>query len=95
MSSYSIKSIIGEIAKGIEKLIAEGTITPDRKVILYGLDRYSFAMRTILANLGYDNIEGYISDEEALVMQYQSEIKNFACRFLNHGTDAIDRKSVV
>ncbi len=89
MSSYSIKSIIGEIAKGIEKLIAEGTITPDRKVILYGLDRYSFAMRTILANLGYDNIEGYISDEEALVMQYQSEIKNFACRFLNHGTDAI------
>ena len=89
MGSYYIRSIIGRIAEGIEYLIRQGTIEKSRKVILYGLDRHAFAMRTILSNLGYRNIEGYISDDEALVMQYNSEIKNFACKFLNNESDAI------
>lgn len=89
MESYYIKSTIGEIAKRIEALIGQGIISEKRRVILYGLNRYSFAMRTILSNLGYHNIEGYVSDDEALVLQYQSDIKNFACRFLNQETDVI------
>lgn len=89
MESYYIKSIIGKIAEGIERLIGKGVIQKDRKVLLYGLDRYSFAMRTILDNLGYQNIAGYVSDDEALVLKYKSDIKNFACRFLNHDTDLI------
>lgn len=89
MESYYIKSIIAEIAKGIETLIAQKVIVKDKRVLLYGLDRYSFAMRTILSNLGYHNIEGYISDDELLVLQRKSEVKNFACRFLNGENDII------
>lgn len=89
MESYYLKSIIKEIADGIKILIGQNKIIKENKVILYGLDRYSFAMRTILSNLGYHNIQGYISGDEALAAQYQFDIKNFACRFLNHETDVI------
>ena len=89
MGSYYIKSRIGEIAKGIEDLIGHSIVNRERKVILYGLDRYSFAMRTILSNFGYNNIEGYVSDDKVAVVQYRSEIKNFACKFLNRESDLI------
>lgn len=90
METYGIKSIVGEIAKGIRTLIEQGVIQKDKKVILYGLDQYSFAMRTILSNLGYGNIEGYVSADEALVLQYRLDIQNFACRFLNGRRDMIN-----
>ncbi len=48
MESYRIKSIIGEIADGIEALIERKVIRQDADVILYGLERHSFAMRTII-----------------------------------------------
>lgn len=89
MESYIIKSLIGAVAEGIEALMAKQVIRSDRNVLLYGLERYSFAMRTILSNLGFHNVEGYLSDDEALVAQYQFDIKNFACRFLNREADAI------
>ncbi|MEZ3485041.1 MAG: LicD family protein [Lachnospiraceae bacterium] len=90
MESYQIKSLIKMVADGIEVLIRQGIISKKRKVALYGLDRYSFAMRTILSNLGFNKIEGYISDDEKLVLQHKSEIRNFACRFLNQETDLIN-----
>lgn len=83
-------SIIGEITKGIERLIENGIINGERKILLYGLDSYAFAIRTILSNLGYHNIEGYVSVDKAAVLQRRLEIRNFACRFLNRETDAID-----
>lgn len=89
MESRFIKSIIGEIAKSIEYLIRQNIIRHEQKVVLYGLDRYSFAMRTILSNLGFNNIEGYVSDDEVAVIQHQIEIKNFACRYLNGEKDVI------
>jgi lipopolysaccharide cholinephosphotransferase len=89
MRSYYIKSIIGEIAKSVERLMKQKAITKDKRVLLYGVDRYSFAMRTILSNLGYSDVEGYLSDDESLVLRYQSEIKDFACRFLNRDEDII------
>ena len=49
MGSYYIKSIIGRIAEGIESLISQGIIRKDKQVLLYGLDRHVFAMRTILS----------------------------------------------
>lgn len=82
MESYKIKSIIAEIAGGIEDLIGRGVICTDRKLLLYGLDRYAFAMRTILANLGYHNVEGYLSDDEAQVLRCRADMENFSCRFL-------------
>ena len=60
MEKYYIKSMIGEITNGIERLIGQGVIKNDKNVILYGLDRYAFAMRTTLSNLGFHNIECYI-----------------------------------
>lgn len=83
MEAYYIKSIIGEIAKGMEALIDEDIIIKDSQVILYGLDRYSFAMRTILSNLGYNNIAGYLSEDEAAVIWHKAAIEDFACRYLN------------
>ena len=89
MESYYLKSIIEQIAKGIETLIGQKSIKKDKRILLYGLDRYSFAMRTILSNLGYNNVEGYLSDNKSLVSRYRSEINNFACRFLNSQADVI------
>ena len=63
MKRYYIESIIGKIAEEIKKLAEEGVITADKKIVLYGLDTYSFAMRTILSNLGFQ-IDSYLSDEQ-------------------------------
>lgn len=89
MGSYKIKSYIGQIADGIEDLITKGVMDQNRKVLLYGLERYGFAMRTILSNLGYQRIEGYISDDRAAVIQYRRDTENFASRFLNGRDDVI------
>lgn len=94
METYYIKSMIGEIAKGIDRLIDQKVVRADKKVILYGLDRYSFAMRTILSNKGYSNIEGYISDDEAAVVEHNRDIKNFACKYLNSTSELIEVRTI-
>ncbi len=94
MKRYYIKSMIGEIAKGIDRLISKGVIQNDTGVILYGLDRYAFAMRTILSNKGYNNIDCYISDDEADVIKKKQEIENFRCRFLNLATGLIKAETI-
>lgn len=94
MERYYIKSLIGEVAKGLESLIAQGVVRADRRVILYGLDRYAFAMRTILSNKGINNVECYISDDEAAVISVDQDIKNFACRYLNGTEDVINVYSI-
>lgn len=94
MEKYYIKSLIGEVAKGIERLIDQNVIQNDRRVILYGLDRYAFAMRTILSNKGFNNVECYISDDEAAVVMVNQDIKNFACRYLNRTSDLIGAETL-
>ena len=89
MGKFYIKSMIGEVASGISRLIEQNVIRHDRRVILYGLDRYAFAMRTILANLGFHNVECYLSDDEAVVIAVQRDIENFRCRFLNTSQELI------
>ena len=89
MERYYIKSMVGEVAEGLENLMARGVIRADRRVILYGLGRYSSTMRTILSNMGMNNIECYISDDEAAVLSVNQDIKNFACRYLNHTENVI------
>ena len=89
MGAYQIKSLIGEIAEGIKSLLDGGQIREGSRVLLYGLDRYAFAMRTILSNLGFHRVEGYLTDDEALALTYGMEMRNFSCRFLNHERDLI------
>lgn len=94
MEKYYLKSTIGEIAKGIDNLIEAKVICAERRVLLFGLDRYSFAMRTILSNKGFNNVEGYVSDDEAAVLSYNQDIKNFACKFLNGQSDLISVSTI-
>ena len=89
MGAYQIKSLIGEIAEGIKSLLDGGQIREGSRVLLYGLDRYAFAMRTILSNLGFHGVEGYLTDDEALALTCGMEMRNFSCRFLNHERDLI------
>lgn len=89
MEKYYIKSLIGEIAEGLERLARQGVLQKGKSILLYGLDRYSFAMRTILSNMGIRSIDGYLSDDRAAVLAMNRDIKNFVCRYLNGTEDLI------
>ena len=88
MKRYYIESIIGKIAEEIKKLAEEGVITADKKIVLYGLDTYSFAMRTILSNLGFQ-IDSYLSDEPELLLRYKRNLKSIRARYLKSSRDLI------
>lgn len=94
MGKYYLKSDIGNIAKGIAELIDSKKIKPRGKLILFGLDRNSFAMRTILSNMGFSNIECYLAEEEAQAIMINMEINNFACRYFNRTEDIINVTTV-
>ncbi len=90
MSGYRlIRSLIGEIANGLDKLIDSGKLNGGSRIALYGLDRYSFAMRTILEHRGL-SVSCYVSEDEAEVIKKRREIKDFACKFLSADRDVID-----
>jgi phosphorylcholine metabolism protein LicD len=89
MKKYYLESIINEIYKGIQNLVNKNIINKETKIILYGLDTYSFAMRTILSNLGY-RVDCYILDDEDKVIGTERSIKSFASRYLNSKRDIID-----
>ena len=82
-------SVIDRIAKGIDSLIEDGVISKDKSIVLFGLHRYSFAMRTILS---HRNIEVYafISDDEEEIIKTRRSVKDFACRYLRSERDAIE-----
>ena len=75
-------SFIRIIANGIDDLIRNGIITTRTKVVVYGLDRYSFAIRTILShrNIG---VSAFLSDDMNEVLRTRRNIKDFACRYFN------------
>ncbi|MCH5250048.1 MAG: LicD family protein [Lachnospiraceae bacterium] len=86
MKSVYSESIIKEIANGINELIDKAIITHDTKIVLYGLDTYSFGMRTILSNLGYQ-VDSYISNDHVSLLQVRRRIKAFSARYLNSVRD--------
>lgn len=94
MEKYYIKSLIGQVAEGLENLMDKNVIKENQRVILYGLDRYSFAMRTILSNKGWNSVECYISDDELAVLTTNIDIKNFAYRYLNDSSGVISAVTV-
>lgn len=107
MERFYLKSVIAEISKRIEEKIESGFINKETRVFLYGLDRYSFAMRTILDNLGYKNVFGYISEDEKAVAETRVEINRFSGRYLRdtnevinvytleEASDQMDEKSII
>ena len=82
-------SFIREIANGIDELINAGVISESKRIVIYGLDRYSFAIRTILSHRGLVT-SAFISEDEALVMRTRRQIQDFACRYFRYDRDAID-----
>ena len=93
MKNCHIESIIYGAAQGIKKLMEQGIISKDKKIVLYGLDTYSFAMRTILANLGFQ-VDSYISDNPELLMKYKRTVKSIKARYLNSSRDLIGIYSI-
>ena len=89
MGKYKLVSIIGQIAEEIDKVIRNNNITEKRQICLYGLDRNSFAMRTILSHRKIP-IYAYILDDAVQVLQSRQDVKNFACRYLNSNEEIID-----
>ena len=93
MGNYYVESIIGKIAQEIKRLIDNNIITEDRKIVLYGLDTFSFAMRTILANLGF-RVDCYVSDNPEQLISYKRHIKAICVRYLNSSKDLIGIYSI-
>ena len=90
MNGYRlIRSLIGEVANGIDILMETGVISVQRKIALYGLGRYSFAMRTILEHRGIE-VDCYVCEDEAEVIPKRREVKDFACRYLKSDRDVIE-----
>ncbi len=81
-------SYIAEIAKGIDALLAAGQLEKTQRVVLYGLDRYAFAMRTILSHRGID-VYAFLSEDEGEVLRLRRVVKDFACRYFRSERDAI------
>lgn len=88
LENYYIENIIGSIARKIKELIDDKIITEDKKIVLYGLDTFSFAMRTILANSGFQ-VDSYVSDDPELLTAYKRRVKAIRARYLNSSRDLI------
>lgn len=88
MCANNSESIINEMAKEIKILIDNDIITHNKKIVLYGLDTFSFGMRTILSNFGYP-IDSYISDDKESLLQIKRRVKAFSARYTNSVRDLI------
>ena len=88
MKHYYIESIIQKIGVEIKQLIDEHIITQDKKIILYGLNAFSFGIRTILDNYGF-YVDSYVSDDPELIMSHQRSQKAARARYLNDSRDLI------
>lgn len=88
MKTYYIESIISKIAQNIKELAERGILTRDKKIVLYGLDTFSFAMKTVLSNLGFP-VESYLCYDTDAVMKYKRQIKATKARYLNSSRDIV------
>lgn len=88
MKSYYVESVIKEISDEIVNLINKGSITHEKKIVLYDLDDISFGMRTILANFGYPT-ESYITDDKLRLLQVKRVMKALTARYINSTRDLI------
>lgn len=88
-----IVSLIQRIAEGIDALIDNGTVSSKKRIVLYGLGRYSFAMRTILSHRDIA-VDAYLTDDEAEAIGVRREIKDYASRFFRSERDVIDVLSI-
>lgn len=81
MSLYQIDNCMGIIADKIREWIQKGVFN-NKRVLLYGLDAYSYGMHSILSNHGI-YAEGYLCDDEVLKTKTQRSMKGFASRYLS------------
>ncbi len=84
-----IVSLIQRIAEGIDRLINDRKMHSSDRIVLYGLDRYSFAMRTILSHRDI-SVDAFLTEDEAEAIGLRREISDFACRYFRSNRDVID-----
>lgn len=88
-----VESIIYRISERMKEMIAEGVIADSRRILIYGLDVYSFAIRTVLENAGFQ-IDGYISDDRDLLVEHTRRAKAAKARYFNSSRDMIGMFSI-
>lgn len=86
-------SIINKIAIGIDNLIKSGRISETKEIFIYGVERYSFAIRTILEHRGI-TVDSYLISDEKTRIRKNRELKDFASRYLRHGRDIIEIQDI-
>lgn len=87
MEKVYSESIIKGIANGISALIDKAIITNGTRIVLYGLDDFSFGMRTVLSNFGYP-VDSYVSDDRASLQRVRRSVKALS-RYINSDRDII------
>jgi len=88
MKEYYTENIIGDIAESIQLLEEKKAIDHAKEIVIYGLDHWGYAIKTILANAGY-RITGYVDDDVAKVIEIRRKAKGMVARYVNGTENAL------
>ena len=91
--NYKVESVIGRMAESIDALVKEKNITDKSKLYIYGVDKFSFAIRTLLNKRGYV-VTAYICPDSAERSRIIRAQKDFISQYLNSERDVIPVKEI-
>lgn len=69
-------------------MIINGELS-NKKIIIYGLERYSFAIRTILSHRNI-SVFAYLVNEESIKIAKTREVLDFVCKYMNSSDSKIE-----
>lgn len=87
MDNLYVESIVEQISIRLDEVLSQ-VLDCDKKIAIYELDDYSFAIQSLLKNRGF-SAELYISRNDIAVMEGKRRLNGFSTRYL------IDNNSLV
>lgn len=87
-SYYTVQSVLHMMANELDMLMLKGIVTPKKRICIYGLDKLSFAIRTLLHKRGL-SVWAYYSIDKNAIIEAKREEKNFSSKYLNSDSDVI------
>lgn len=90
---YGVESVVNKIATEVDKLISDGIISEEKDIYLYGLNKLSFAICTILKKRKF-RLTAYLVEEEDIILQALRNQKDFSSKYLNSVEDLISIKKI-
>ena len=87
-SYYTVQSVLHMMANELDMLMLKGIVTPKKRICIYGLDKLSFAIRTLLHKRGL-SVWAYYSIDKNAIIEAKRECKNFSSKYLNSDSDVI------